>query len=102
MAAHVVECGACPLAKAFGAAPLLTRGACAAHSEFAINSAFVIRISSFFLLCSHCLAQIPQLFIHITRVDHCPTDFFPQNRTIPRTQTRHVNAQMCGGASESI
>ena len=71
-------------------------------SEFVINLAFIIRISSFSLLCDHCLAQIPQLFIHVALIDNCAADFFPQNRTIARTQTCHVNAQMSGRASESV
>jgi hypothetical protein len=72
------------------------------RSDFVINSAFVIRISSFFLLCNHCLAEIAQFFIYVARVDNCAADFLPQNRTIARTQACHVNAQMCGGAPEAI
>src|SRR5439155_8613126 len=37
-------------------------------------------------LCDHCLAEIAQLFIHVTRIDDRATDFFPQNRPISRTQ----------------
>jgi hypothetical protein len=42
---------------------------------------------------NHCLTQIPQFSIYIIRIDDGATDFFSQNRPIPRTQTCHVNAQ---------
>jgi hypothetical protein len=52
-----------------------------------------------FFLCSHCLSQIAQFFVHVLRVNHCASDFIAQNRTIARTQTCHFNAQMCSGAA---
>jgi len=59
--------------------------ACGPHSDFVINSVFVIPISSFSLLSGHCLAQIAQLFVHVSRINNYAADFLPQNRSTSRT-----------------
>src|SRR5262249_54517649 len=50
----------------------------------------------------HCLAQMTQFFIYLAWIEQCAADFFPQDRTIPRTQTRRVNTECCSRVSEPL